>query len=100
MALLEPFVERVHLFHGKACEDAGVEPATLPIVLDELTFNRSAFESDFAATPEARQVRIIWNGIASLWAFGQGPSELPAPCTRRCGPRSGNPARKLKPSLF
>ena len=57
-------------FHGKACEDAGVEPATLPIVLGELSFNRSAFESEFAATPEPRQVRITWNGIASLWAFG------------------------------
>ncbi len=68
--LFEPGVEKIHLFYGKACEDAGVAPGMLPIVLEELSFNRRAFESEFAATPEAPQVRITWNGIASLWAFG------------------------------
>lgn len=51
-------------------------PAELPIVLEDLSFNRGAFESEFAATPEPPQVRITWNGIASLWAFGQGAARL------------------------
>jgi len=41
-----------------------------------LSFNGSAFESEFAATPEPRQVRITWNGIASLWAFGWGAARV------------------------
>jgi hypothetical protein len=73
-ALFDPFVERIR--PGKACEDTGVEPATLPLV-EELSFNRSAFESEFATTPEPRQIRITWNGIANLWAFGEGPGESP-----------------------
>jgi hypothetical protein len=44
--------------------------------LEELSFNRSAFESEFAATQEPRQVRITWNGIASLWAFGEGAARV------------------------
>lgn len=41
-----------------------------------MSFNRSAFESEFAATPEPRQVRITWSGIASLWAFSQGAARV------------------------
>jgi len=70
--LFEPFVEKIHLFYGKASVDAGADPAVIPIVLEELSFNGRTFESEFAAAAEPPQVRVTWNGIASLWAFGQG----------------------------
>ena len=55
----------------------------------ELSFNRSAFESEFAATPEPRQVRITWNGIASLWAFGYGAARVA--CAMFEAQRAANP---------
>jgi len=58
-------------------------------VAGELSFNRSAFESEFAATPEPRQVRITWNGIASLWAFGYGAARVA--CAMFEAQRAANP---------
>ena len=75
-SLFDPFVEKINLFYGKACADAGMDPATIPLVLEELSFNKRAYESEFAAIPEPSQVRITWNGIASLCAFGQGASRI------------------------
>jgi hypothetical protein len=48
----------------------------MPLALEELSFNKRAYESEFAAIPEPPQVRITWNGIASLWAFGQGAARI------------------------
>jgi hypothetical protein len=41
-----------------------------------LSFNGRAFESESAAVAEPPQVRVTWNGIASLWAFGQGAARV------------------------
>ncbi len=74
--LFAPFEEKIGLFYEKACEDAGTDPAAIPLILGELSVNRQAYESEFAATVEPAQVRATWNGIASLWAFGQGVSRI------------------------
>jgi hypothetical protein len=60
----------------KACEDAGVDPASMPVVLEELSFNGRAFENEFAAIAQPPHVRITWNAIASLWAFAQGAGRI------------------------
>ena len=75
-ALFGPFVEKINLSYGKACVDAGVDPAAIPLVLEELSFNGGAYKSEFAAIPEPSQVRMTWSGIASLWAFGQGAARI------------------------
>jgi hypothetical protein len=59
-----------------ACVDAGVDPTAIPLALEELSFNKLTYESEFAAIPDPPQVRITWNGIASLWAFGQGSARI------------------------
>jgi hypothetical protein len=58
-------------------EDAGADPAVIPIVLEALSSNGRTFESESAAVAEPPQVRVTWNGIASLWAFGQGCPSCP-----------------------
>jgi len=75
-SLFAPFAEKIGLFYGKACADAGVDPAAIQLALEELSFNKRAYESEFAAIPDPPQVRITWNGVASLWAFGQGAARI------------------------
>jgi hypothetical protein len=58
-------------------EDTGADPAVIPIVLEELSFNGRAFESESAAVAEPPRVRVTWNGTAGLWAFGQGCPSCP-----------------------
>jgi hypothetical protein len=57
-------------------EDTGADPAVIAIVLKE-SFNGRACESDSAAVAEPPRARVTWNGIASLWAFGQGCPSCP-----------------------
>lgn len=78
-SLFGPFVEKIDLFYRNACADAGVDPAAIPLKLEELSFNKGAYENEFAAISEPPHVRITWNGLASLWAFGQGAARIARP---------------------
>lgn len=91
-ALFEPFVEKIHLFYEKACEDADVDPVMLPIVLEELSFNRS--ESEFAATPEPPRFTSPGMELRASGLSARGPSELPAPCSRQAA-NPENPPTEL-----
>lgn len=54
-----------------ACTVAGVEPASVDLALEETSHDTNSYKAEFASIENPAQVRITWNGIASLWAFSQ-----------------------------
>jgi hypothetical protein len=88
--------EKVHLLCRKACEDASVDPATLPIVVEELSLNRSTFESEFAQRPRNRP-RFTSPGIESRASglSARGPPSCPRHVRGAAGRQSGKPTPGL-----
>lgn len=75
-SLFTPFVGKIDLAYRTACVDADVNPTAIPLKLEELSYNKGAYENEFAAIGAPSQVRITWNGLASLWAFSQGAARI------------------------
>jgi hypothetical protein len=51
-----------------ALRSAGMEADGIALIIADTTYERGEYKSEFAAISPPPQVRITWNGIASLWA--------------------------------
>jgi hypothetical protein len=66
--IFEGFEPQIREQYIAASADAGVDLESIHLELAEKSWYGSQYKSEFAAIDNPPQVRITWNGIASLWA--------------------------------
>lgn len=74
--LFKDFTDTLQTRYLEACADSQIDPLRVPLHFEELSFNTNSYRSEFAAIPCPPQVRITFNGLASLWAFCQAASRI------------------------
>ena len=70
------FVKDINDRYALALQSAGLVTGGIPLKIEDTTFERAEFKSEFAAISPPPEVRITWNGIASLWACGHAVARL------------------------
>ncbi len=75
-SIFAAFLEPIKLVYVGACTDLGTDPTEIGLAVEDLSFNKGGYEGEFAAVEQPPQVRITWNGLASLWAFSQAAARV------------------------
>ena len=83
-ALFEPFVEKIHLFYEKACEDADVDPVMLRRSVEGCP---STKRKQVCGQPGTAPVHITWNGIMTSGLQPGSRRVARAPCSEQAANR-------------